>query len=141
MFEKNSFIKWSSSDEAGSFFIVGEVMAVEDDVVTFADEEGMVYGVPVDDSRFTSIKKPKNWRGKVISVESIKPTTTPAKPKAKRTRSTNGSTKLEQVVALLRADSTLVNNRKMAIDKIVEQIGMTSAGASTYFSNAKKQLT
>ena len=139
MFEKNSFIKWSSSDDEGSFSIIGEVIEVTDEFIKFIDNEGIVYGIPKDDGQFTINKKPKNWKNNIVNIETIIPKTIPTK--TKRTRSSNGVTQLDRVVELLRNNSTLITNRKKAMDEIVKQLGMSLAGASTYFSNAKKQLT
>lgn len=135
MITSNSFIKWTSNDDNGKFFIVGQVKMVKNDTIIFEDEEGLMYGIPKDDGQLESIKKPKNWN-RPKSVVSEVPKTKPKKIK----KASGGKTKIDQVIDLLRANKDLINNRKAAIEKIVTEVGMTPAGASTYFAKAKKAV-
>jgi hypothetical protein len=107
------------------------------DTVIFETADGIV-GVHKDDGKFETINKPKNWN-KQNSVPVAKPVEV-EKPKKQINPASGGVTKLDQCIALLRANPDLINNRKAAIEKIVSEVGMTPAGASTYFSNAKKAV-
>lgn len=49
-----------------------------------------------------------------------------------------GKTKLQQVVELVRASSSL--SRSLLIPIIMEKVNMSKAGASTYYQSAKKQI-
>lgn len=137
MFQKNSFIRWTGKDDDGKFSYTGQIKMMHGDTVIFEDADGVAYGIHKDDGVFESISKPKNWnRPKSVMLKPIEV----EKPKKSIKKTDGGPTKLDQVVALLRANPALINDRKKAIEKIVEEIGMTPAGASTYYSNAKKQV-
>lgn len=58
----------------------------------------------------------------------------PAKTKAKRT--SKGATKLDQAKALFAANSSL--SRAEVIELFMTELGMSKAGATTYFYNAQK---
>jgi hypothetical protein len=135
MFERDTFIKWTGKDESGKFSYTGQVKMMHGDTVIFEDADGAMYGVHKNDGVFESIVKPKNWnRPKSVMAK-------PIEVKPKKIKKTSGSpTKLDQVIALLKANKNLIDNRKAAIEKIVAEVGMTPAGASTYFSNAKKAV-
>jgi hypothetical protein len=137
MFQVDSFIKWNDKDESGSYEYVGQVKMMHGDTVIFEDAEGVMYGVHKNDGTFTSINKPKNWnRPKSVMLKPIES----EKPKKSIKKTDGGPTKLDQVVALLQANKNLITNRKAAIDSIVTHVGMTPAGASTYFAKAKKMV-
>jgi len=136
MLEKGKFIKWTDRDAQGKFSYSGQIKSVSDEMVVFEDSNGSEYGIPKDEGSWESIKKPKGWKKAV--ADSV---VTPAPKKAPvRRKGSSSPTKLDEVVALLRATPALVSDRKAAIKKIVADIGMTEAGASTYFSNAKKKI-
>jgi hypothetical protein len=140
MYEVNSFVKWTGED--GGFSYVGQIKHFDGETYSIDTEYGIM-GVPKDDGRIEQVSKPDWWQSDVITVTPV----SDAKPKAPRKKSKRqrlkggGPTKLDQVVHLLEGNPALLNNRKDAIVSIVEQLGMTPAGASTYYSNAKKRLT
>lgn len=60
-------------------------------------------------------------------------------PRRKRSRTVaGGSTKQQRVAEILRENPT--SSRKELIDIVVNQLGMTPAGASTYIANARKMI-
>lgn len=133
MFQTNKFVKWTQKDEHGKFSHVGQVTASTISTVTM-DVHGLVglLTLDKDDGTFTKASKPAGWNTPSSTVAVV------PKPK-KAARAPGSGTKLDQVVALVRANQC--HTRKEYIDLIVDQIGMTPAGASTYYSNAKKVLT
>ena len=131
-FKKKQFIKWTSSDESGDFSHIGQVVSFDAETVTFATSSGEMT-VPINDGTFVEVSKPHTFDVKVEE------TSTKKKQKAvKRTRSTNGITKLDQVITLLRNDPP--TDRKDAINKIVAAGISTANGASTYYSSVKSKL-
>lgn len=144
---KGDFIKWSFTDGQGRYHWIGQVVSHKDGMIEFENSVGSVFGIPEGDGTIEKIAKPSSWDreraslGKALiartreekkaAVKSIK------KPKTNRS---GQPTKIDQVIALLNENPDLINNRKQAIDEIVRVVGMTPAGASTYFSNAKKKV-
>lgn len=124
----DDFIKWNGTDESGSFEYVGQVKLFHGDTVVFEDAAGIMYGVPKTDGTFLVIKKPKNWnRPKSVM--------TPAKGK----RVTSAAvTKKEQALVLVRDTYGKGHGKAIAIQRIMDVLGMSKAGATTYFYNAKK---
>jgi len=130
-FKKNSFIKWSSQDEEGTFSHTGQVVKHADGMIIFTDKKGGEMGVPEDEGKFTSARKPKTWKKPVADK-----VTKPVAKKAKRVA--GAPTKYEQVVELFNAEKP--RSRKEAIALAVEEVEMTPAGASTYVAKANKEL-
>ena len=138
-FEKGTFLRWQSEDDRGSFDVTGQVASHKNGMVAFNLEVGGQYNIPEDDGTFTVISKPRNWNREDISEE--KPAKTKRAPVKRAPRVKGGPTKADQVKALLEAKPELIGNRAAAIAAIMEEVGMTKAGASTYYQNAKKALS
>ena len=149
MFTTGAFISWTGTDEDGLFKYNGQVQQMDGETVVFSDCNNIKYGVHKEDGTFTSITKPKWWDAKIAEAASKTPVPAPVavvspvvEKKTRVTRTTtNGTSKLDQVIALLNEKPELVNSRKNAIAAIVEAGISTAAGASTHFNSAKKQLT
>lgn len=142
MFQKGQFIKWTGKDEDGKYSYSGEFQKMIGDTVIFTDANGIDYGIPKDDGTFEKIAKPKGWKKQPLKITVREAPKAAPKKESKKPRAQAGApTRLDQVVALLQANPALINDRKAAIKKIVADVGMSEAGASTYFSNAKKKLT
>lgn len=138
MFKVGSFIKWKGKDDGERIEYVGQFREMNEETVIFDTDQGTM-GVHKDDGSFTVTKKPVGWSTRPVAPPH--PKSVVVVPKQRKKRASNGPTKLDRVVDLLKENKDLISNRKEAINKIVEVIGMTPAGASTYFSNAKKRLT
>jgi hypothetical protein len=136
MFEKNKFIKWTGKDDQGKFSYTGQIKSVTDDVVVFEDSRGSEYGIPKDEGQWAPISKPKGW--KKVPAPVAKPA--PKAPKATRKSSSGGPTKKEQALILVRDIYGKGHGKDMAIQRIQDVLGMSKAGATTYFYNAKKEL-
>ena len=134
-FNKNVFIKWTSTDEDGKFSYVGQVISHVDGMIVFHNSTGTM-GVPEDEGTFAATRKPKKWNTKApVAVKSVKP----VKKKAHRSTKSDGSfTKYHQVVAQMNENRPA--SRKDAIALVVREVGMTPAGASTYVAKANKEL-
>ena len=150
IFKKGSFVKFTDSDEDGEYSFVGQIQRVDNKaemIHLYAEKPYGEIGLPFSDkSNMTSAKKPRGW--KVPSSQSINRAARPRK-KTEITvisaTSTKGKTKMpktgskgEQVLNIVRANAD--KSRKELIDIVVDQIGMTPAGASTYVSNSRKLL-
>ena len=138
-YERGTFLRWQSEDDKGSFDVVGQVASHKNGMVAFNLEQGGQYNIPEDDGTFTVISKPRNWAQPDISTEI--PTKTKRAPVKRAPRVKGGPTKADQVKDLLQARPELVGKRAAAIEAIMQEVGMSKAGASTYYQNAKKALS
>lgn len=117
----NSNVKFTGTDESGPFSHVGKCIAINGADITMTSEYGEMV-VPI-----TDVVKTREARSKreIEAPETIKATV-------------RAGSKADQVQRLVAANPLLTRKEMMA--KIVADIGMTPAGASTYFSNAKRNL-
>lgn len=137
-FNKGDFIKWKSGEDE----LVGRFLNVANKMVRFEiSANGSVAEIPENDGKFTATSQPKDWK-KTTSAPKIEPTKAPKvktatsirKPKEKKA----GGTKVDLVVALLKNHPNV--SRKEAIELIVKAGISTPAGASTFYSMAKKVM-
>ena len=137
-YQRGTFLNWKSGDENGSFEVDGQVVSHKDGMIAFNLWVGGQYNIPEDDGTFTVISKPRNWTGPDLLEK--EPTKTSHKPTKRRTpRTKGGPTKADQVKQLLEERPELLDSRAAAIQVIMDEIGMTKAGASTYFQNVRKE--
>lgn len=118
-------IKWRSQDENGEFVTVGKVYAINDKFVWFF-AEGLQMSVPLTDGTFEVTNVATTTEVKVAAEAAI--------TKAKAAVRTG--TKLEQAVDIYKGmkDAT----RQKLIKAFVDQLEMTTAGASTYAAKVRK---
>lgn len=124
----DDFIKWTSNDDNGSFTHVGQIKMFHGDTVIFETESDGMMGIHKNDGTFVSIKKPKGWN---------KPKSFMVPLKGKR-KTSDAITKKEQALALVRDTYGKGHGRDVAVQRIIDVLGMSKAGATTYFYNAKK---
>lgn len=152
--KNGSIAKWVTTDENGNTVrYVGRLASKTDTHVTLTTLEGeMTFSV--DDGELKSGRGrdlPEGFDAEIerrlmaAIKEAIHPTTdeAPAKkaPKVKRERKPRGESKKARAIAAL--DAYVESNgelpkRKDAIGMLVE-VGLTPAGASTYFANYKRE--
>lgn len=126
----DDFIKWTGKDESGTYTHVGQIKLFHGDTIVFETESDGMMGIHKTDGTFTKINKPKDWN-KPKSVM------TPLKGK----RVTSGAvTKKEQALVLVRDTYGKGHGKAIAIQRLQDVLGMSKAGATTYFYNAKKQV-
>jgi len=133
-FKKNSFVIWASKDSEGTFSHKGEVMSHANGIIEFRDSPTSgVMCVPEDEGTFRRIGKPRSWGNKTSapSIVTTKRRTTTIAVKS-------GSTKKEQVIDMLAMHKPTC--RKDAMKLIIDELSMTSAGASTYAAQTNKLL-
>ena len=130
------FVKWTSTDESGTFSHRGQVIDLTDTIVVLNTTEGRM-GVRLEDGKFTKTRK--------FDLPDVQPV---VKPKARKTKSKKTGaakrpsgqpregSKLAQAIEIAKSLETV--DRKTLIAAFVDQLGMTPAGASTYASNVKK---
>lgn len=131
-FRKNTFIKWTSQDEEGTFSHTGQVVKHADGMIIFTDKHGGEMGVPEDEGKFTPTRKPKRWNVKpgTIFCEPVKGTKQPRFP--------GQPSKYNVLLDAMKEHRPA--SRKEAIALGVELAELTAAGASTYVAKANKQL-
>lgn len=132
-YRKNTFVKWTSQDAEGPFSHTYKVQSHKDGMITATNQYGNVVGIPDDEGTFRKTRTPKSWS----NIKAAKPAPSTPKPIERVRNDSTGVTKMDQVLALLSAERPA--SRKAAIALVVEELGMTEAGASTYASNANKQ--
>lgn len=141
-FKKGEFISWTGVENGEQFTHVGQVIKHANGVIAFIDSTGGEMHIPETDGEIKITKKPRNWEANMPTKRErkAKPTSIkkPVEKKKPVQRSKSGETKLDAVIKLLRDNPPA--NRKDAIQKIVDAGITTPAGASTYYSNAKKHL-
>jgi hypothetical protein len=125
-------IKWTAQDKPHEekFSEVGVVKVLTPTRVKFKTKHGLV-DVRLDDGTFevveagtSSLDTQEDNAGSAQS--------TSAQPTVK------AGSKLERAIAIVKANPTA--SRKELIQLIVDQLGMSAAGASTYAHNAKKAV-
>ena len=135
--KKNGFAKWSSVDEEGIFTYRGKVTKLSPTRIELTTMDG-VLNLDVDDGTFTAIKKPANWK---------KPSTlnfvacrmqSPAKNVKRNSHTLSKKDLAIKMYADVSAEIGQTPTRGEMISKFVKELGMTTAGASTYVAMAKK---
>lgn len=136
--KKGVFIRWTGADDdGGEASYAGQVTRVREGRITFRTSIGTMT-VPQDDGEFKVTRKPKGWKAEPELAPTRLPKVRPAKPRKRRKARAKTGGKLPQVVALVREHNPAT--RKEAIALIVRELGMSDAGASTYYNMAKKEL-
>jgi len=124
-------------DDEGLFSYRGKITKLSPTKIEITTMTDGVITLDVDDGTFHKIAKPKNW-------EATKGVKRPAKKKtvtrAKRTGVSKKDTAI-QMYADVMADIGQAPTRQEMISKFVKELGMTTAGASTYVAMAKKANT
>lgn len=133
-FKKGTFIKWTSKDDEGTFSHVGQVISHKAGMIVFQDKMGGEMGVPEDEGTFTKARKPKTWTAKRPAPAAK---AAPA-PKRKR-RSSGKATKKEQAMTLYRDLVEKGHGKDVFIQRLQDVLGMTPAGATTYYYNCKRE--
>lgn len=144
------FVKYTNIAEDGEPFVVrGEVTKIDERLgIVHMDAEHPynICALELEPERYEVIKKPTSFvsanirykdkkRAKTINKtgntdKAFKRPQTSKKPKT--------GSKREKVIELVKTHPSL--SRKEQIAMVVEKIGMTPAGASTYVSEARKHL-
>ena len=131
---KNTFAKFTGTDETGTFSYVGLVTGTDSKAGTVTIQTD-VGSMTVEASACTSAKRPKNAAKVVPATKTVSART---KGPVGSVRSAKKGTKAELVNAYVRENASMT--RKELIAGVVESFGMTPAGASTYVSNARKVI-
>lgn len=147
--QPGNFVKWTSEDTEGKFSHIGELLSIDDETVKMRVAFGVIE-FPRKDGEVKVTKKIELTPVASFTAEEIAQFA-PAggeKPKAdvvektkvvRAKRSTgDGPSRQDQVVAIVKANPK--STRKELIQMVVDQIGMTPAGASTYIYNAQQLL-
>lgn len=117
--QTNSFVRWSFED--GSYD--GEVLAVTNSRIILQTDVGII-GVDQNDGEFKQIKRPAN-KPVTKLVKIVEPV-----------RETVRGSKKELAMAIYNANKD--EPKSHVVELFVKQLGMTPAGASTYYYNCKK---
>ncbi len=134
-FSKGKWIEWTGSDDEGTFAHVGQVIASSKSFVTFAVPHGGELTVQKSDGSFKNVRKRKSA---VAAIGENVRKREVAKKAAERATGKAPSVKMMTVITLLKEHKP--ESRKAAIALIVEKVGMSAGGASTYYNTARKHV-
>jgi hypothetical protein len=136
-YKNGQWLKWTSSDDDGPFSHTGVVSACNDKMVILDTPVGMISCNVDGDGTFTEVKKPKNAPSTVETVV-LPSLPSPAATNGLKPLSECSDRVKESVSVVMTAGPGLT--RKAYIEALVEQIGMTTASASTFYNTAKKYV-
>ena len=135
-FSPGSFVKINDKDPDGAYSLIGIVISHDDSNIQFDCGLGIgIVTAPL--SEVVKANKPNNWQER-IDVQQIIAYNAVYIPKTIKPKRSKGSNKLNDVINIVRSNSSL--SRKQLIKMVVEKVGMTEAGASTYISQARSAL-
>ena len=118
------YIKWSSEDEEGKFSHVGKIISLTDMWVEFVTNDGIL-SVKRTDGTF----EPHAAIKLAVKVEMRRQV-------GKAAKTAKAGTKLAQAIEIFKGLTTPTRGELIAA--FVSQLGMTSAGASTYAAAVRK---
>jgi len=127
----NKFIKWTSSDDEGEFSHVG-LELTSGDTITMMLSDGTELSFPSDDGTVVPAQRPVNF-GKVA----------PSAPRVTVVRAAKAAkpgSKREKALIIVRDLFGKGHGKEMTVQRLIDVLGMSPAGAQTYFYNAKKEL-
>lgn len=127
----SEFIQWISADEFGAFSHIGQQLSRKDGMITMLLNGGGTVTFAEDDGVVESAKKPANWGEVVVAAE-------PEKKAVTRTRN-GGPSKKEQALQIYRDLAGKGHGKDMTIQRFMDVLGMSKAGATTYFYTCKKE--
>jgi len=145
MFIPGTFIKWTSQDADGEFYIVGMIITYElEQRIEFMDANGSMNSIPYDEGMWSPAKKPDDWDTHIAAVANRvltrKPRNAsaqcvaPLPPIKKRSpRSSNGMSKKELGRKIFEQHQSA--GRATIIQQLMSELNMTKAGAGTYYAN------
>lgn len=111
---------------------------LDNDVVHFIHSDGGEASIPAIEIEKAEFGEENVEVG--VQVNKVEgPAPKPAQKRSAPRRKSDGPTKLELCVEVLKPVWQEMS-RKECINILVQEVGMTPAGASTYYSNAKKIL-
>jgi len=141
MFVKGQFVEWKGEDENGTFTHVGKVVDYSvTQVIIEVSPNGSTITIPQNDGTLKEVAKPKEWS--LTKPKKEKETTVTTTVRVPRQKSTDGSSKREKALVIYKEmmDGNNHPARKDVMDRFIKELDMTSAGASTYAANCKREL-
>ena len=121
------FIKWTAHDCE----YVGQYVSTKDARITMILSDGVLISFPEDDGVIVEVKKPKDWSEDI---------NTPVDEPVKTTRQPKKGSKKEKALIIVQDVYGKGHGKEATIQRIVDVLGMSPAGAQTYFYNAKREL-
>jgi len=139
-FKKKDFVKWTASDDEGKFSHRGQITKITKSEMEITTQNDGVITIGLGDGSFTKIKKIKNFSVHSTPSKNIGRTGM-QRAIVKSKRSTGGPSKKVRAIEMYRDMTSALGvppARQYAIGRFAEELGMSIAGASTYFAMAKK---
>lgn len=142
-FTKNQFIRWTSKDDEGTFSHVGQVISHKNGMIIFADAMGGEMGVPEDEGKFEVVRKPRTWADKALGTGVDGKPRDPKRVaknirKARKARKSGEPTKKELALQLYRDLAGKGHGKAVTVQRFQDVLGMSLAGATTYYYNCKR---
>jgi len=133
----STFIKWTGTDEEGTFSHVGKLIKKGDGYIKMQLLTGGMVELDNDDGSFVEIEKPVEWDIKVKqeAADELRAQIKVQKEKVQRPVQQKAGTKKEQAAAIYREAN---GDKTTVLRRFIDELSMTSAGAMTYFYNCRK---
>lgn len=131
-FKTNTWIKWTSTDEDGTFSHTGQITGSTKTSVTLQTAEGSIT-IDKSDGTFADARKPKGSKAVTAAA-----TPAPAAAPAGLRPVEELSDKMRSCIDLIRSAS--VTTRKELIQVLVTGLDMSAASASTFYNTAKRYV-
>ncbi len=123
------FIKWTADDCEH----VGQHVSTKNNMITMMLSCGVTVSFPTDDGVVADTTKPNDW-GSVSIAPDVSPTT------KKVTRTTKKGSKKEKALIIVQDLFGKGHGKDATIQRLIDVLEMSPAGAQTYFYNAKREL-
>lgn len=128
--QQGQFIKWSTED----FSHIGMVVSFGERVTILTEEGEMSFDA--NDGKVEAVRRPSKFNIEA-GIHKVKEA---AAAEAKPKRQPKAGSKKELALEMFRKLDELPT-RKEGIAMLVSELGMTEAGASTYFAMVKRELS
>lgn len=131
----SEFIKWTGTDEEGTFSHVGKLIKKGDGYIKMQLLTGGMVELDDNDGSFVTIDKPAEWDVKVKTEAAAEEQITKVQTKKPVRQQKRSGTKKELAIAIYREAN---GDKATVLRRFIDELSMTSAGAMTYFYNCKK---
>lgn len=136
--ERGDIVRVTGTDAAGEFDVTGEVLRAGDARFSILTMEGvMAFSTPE-----VSVEPGRRPRGFNAYRESLGDVPVMEMPRAPERKAPREPSKRQRAVELIKAHTKRgqLPERKIALELLQSELGLTANGASTYFNHAKQAL-
>ena len=143
MFNRGDVIKWTGKENGETFSYIGKVKSHKEGRVSFIIETGGEIEIDDTDGKIEKIDRPFRVKQSSFKLERQPTATSVSVEKPKKTRKSRakkGGTKKELAMVIVKEVIESEGDRYYAIERLMNELKMSKAGAQTYYYNCKKEL-